>query len=56
MEAHLDPRQAQERLWRALTQLDAIDQPGHVIDLDRAAVEAELIQAWQAYELSRATP
>lgn len=48
-----EARQAQERLWRALTQLDAIDQPGATIDLDREAVETEVMLAWADYELSR---
>ena len=54
MEGQHAQRSAQERLWRALTQLDAIDQPGTVIDLDRAAVEHELMLAWAAYEDARA--
>ena len=48
-----EQREAQERLWRALTQLDAIDQPGATVDLDREAVETEVMLAWADYELSR---
>jgi hypothetical protein len=48
-----EQRQAQERLWRALTKLDAIDQPGADRDVDRGAVEEELFQAWADYELAR---
>ena len=48
-----EQRQAQERLWRALTRLDAIDQPGADVVVDRGAVEEELFQAWADYELAR---
>ena len=46
-------RAAQERLWRAITLLDAIDQPGAVVHLDRSEVELELVVAWTEYELVR---
>lgn len=48
-----EQRQAQERLWRALTRLDAIDQPGADLAVDRGAVEEELFHAWAEYELAR---
>jgi hypothetical protein len=50
-----DQRQAQERLWRALTRLDAIDQPGSDSDEDRDVVELELMAAWSEYEQTRAS-
>ena len=46
-------RRAQERLWRAITLLDAIDQPGAQVDLDRSEAELELVVAWSEYELVR---
>jgi hypothetical protein len=46
-------REAQERLWRALTRLDAIDQPGADPDADRDQVELEVMEAWTEYERSR---
>lgn len=48
-----DHRAAQERLWRAITLLDAIDQPGAVVELDRSKAELELVVAWSEYELVR---
>lgn len=48
-----EQRQAQERLWRALTKLDAIDQPGAALNLDRAAIEREVSLAWSQYESSQ---
>ena len=47
------PREAQERLWRALTKLDAIDQPGADPEADRDEVELEVMVAWTEYERSR---
>lgn len=49
-----EQRQAQERLWRALTKLDEIDQPGANATADRDAVEVELMLAWAEYEGARA--
>ena len=46
-------RDAQERLWRALTKLDAIDQPGSEPTPDRDAVELEVMVAWSEYESSQ---
>jgi hypothetical protein len=51
-----EQRQAQERLWRALTKLDAIDQPGSALNLDREAVELEVMVAWSEYESSHKQP
>jgi hypothetical protein len=48
-----EQRSAQERLWRALTKLDEIDQPGAEPAEDRGAVELELMNAWADYEASR---
>jgi hypothetical protein len=48
-----EQRQAQERLWRALTRLDAIDQPGAETPVDRDAVELEVMAAWSEYQESR---
>jgi hypothetical protein len=45
-------RNAQERLWRALTKLDEIDQPGSQSTADRDAVELEVMVAWSEYERS----
>ena len=47
-----EQRQAQERLWRALTKLDAIDQPGAPLNLDRETIELEVMVAWTEYENS----
>jgi hypothetical protein len=41
-------------LWRAITCLDRIDQPGSELEVDRGAVELELVIAWSEYELARA--
>lgn len=48
-----EQRQAQERLWRALTKLDEIDQPGAPLNLDREAIELEVMVAWTEYESSK---
>ena len=50
-----EQRNAQERLWRAITLLDAIDQPGSEIDIDRGEAELELVMAWSEYETSRSS-
>ena len=45
-----EQRQAQERLWRALTRLEYLD------DLDeRSQAELELMVAWTEYETARAS-
>jgi len=49
-------REAQERLWRALTRLDAIDQPGAEPNAERDQVELEVMEAWTEYERSRSEP
>lgn len=48
-----EQRSAQERLWRAITLLDAIDQPGSDLSIDRGEAELELVMAWSEYETSR---
>ncbi|MCU1600590.1 MAG: hypothetical protein JWO22_1299 [Frankiales bacterium] len=50
-----EQRSAQERLWRAITLLDAIDQPGSDLPVDRGEAELELVMAWSEYETSRLT-
>ena len=48
-----EQRSAQERLWRAITLLDAIDQPDADVTMDRGEAELELVMAWSEYESSR---
>ena len=48
-------REAQERLWRALTRLDAIDQPGAAPVPHRDEIELELMVAWSEYQSTRST-
>ena len=43
-----EQREAQERLWRALTQLEYLDDA-----TDRSQAELELMVAWSEYESSR---
>ncbi len=45
-----EQREAQERLWKALTKLEYIEQEPTV---DRADAELELFAAWSEYEQSR---
>ncbi|MFN2537387.1 MAG: hypothetical protein ABR549_04440 [Mycobacteriales bacterium] len=49
-----EQRRAQERLWRALTKLDAVDQPGSDAEIDRDGAAVELMLAWAEYEGARA--